>query len=113
MDWEHEALAERILELARSESQPRTRDVAAAGALRAVLTSMTEYSRLLKPGRSLHALADRSALVCDSFSEVAARGQPGMQYLLSVLRYESGRLARMHWTAHCSTSHLIQADDLP
>jgi hypothetical protein len=30
-----------------------------------------------------------------------------------VLRYESGRLARMHWTAHCSTSHLIQADDLP
>jgi hypothetical protein len=34
-------------------------------------------------------------------------------FFLHVLRYESGRLARMHWTAHCSTSHLIQADDLP
>jgi hypothetical protein len=34
-------------------------------------------------------------------------------YPLSVLRYESGRLARMHWTAYCSTSDLIQADDLP
>lgn len=34
-------------------------------------------------------------------------------YFLYLLRYESGRLARMHWTTHCSTSHLIQADDLP
>jgi hypothetical protein len=34
-------------------------------------------------------------------------------FFLQVLRYESGRLARMHWTVHCSTSHLIQADDLP
>jgi hypothetical protein len=48
----------------------------------------------------------------DSFAEGAARSERAMQCLLAVLRYESGQLDRMHWTARCSTSPLIQADDL-
>jgi hypothetical protein len=84
------------------------------GALRAVLASPTEDGRLLELGRGLYASADHSAAsVYVSFAEVAARSERGMQCPLSVLRYELGRLAGMHWTAHCSTSHLIQADDLP
>ncbi|MBQ5949916.1 type IV toxin-antitoxin system AbiEi family antitoxin domain-containing protein [Massilia sp. ST3] len=53
--------AGRILELARSKGILRTRDVDSAGASRALLASLTAEGRLLKLGRGLYTLPDRSA----------------------------------------------------
>lgn len=78
---------ERILELARSKGILRTRDVDSAGASRALLASLTAEGRLLKLGRGLHALPDRSASEYDSFAEVAARSPSGVLCLLSALRF--------------------------
>jgi hypothetical protein len=84
-----------------------------AGALRALLASPTENGWLLRLGRGLFAFADHLALVYDGFAPVRWAKGTWHAMLLSVLRYESGRLVRMHWTTHCSTSHLIQAEGLP
>ena len=78
---------ERILELARSKGILRTRDVDNAGASRALLAALTAQGRLLKLGRGLHVLPDRSASEYDSFAEVAARSPSGVLCLLSALRF--------------------------
>jgi len=78
---------ERILELARSKGILRTRDVDSAGASRALLASLTAEGRLLKLGRGLHTLPDRSASEYDSFAEVATRSPSGVLCLLSALRF--------------------------
>ncbi|TXG01509.1 type IV toxin-antitoxin system AbiEi family antitoxin domain-containing protein [Massilia arenae] len=78
---------ERILELARSKGILRTRDVDSAGASRALLASLTAEGRLLKLGRGLHTLPDRSASEYDSFAEVATRSPGGVLCLLSALRF--------------------------
>ena len=78
---------ERILELARSKGILRTRDVDNVGASRALLAALTAQGRLLKLGRGLHVLPDRSASEYDSFAEVAARSPSGVLCLLSALRF--------------------------
>lgn len=79
--------ADRILELARSKGILRTRDVDSAGASRALLASLTEKGRLIKLGRGLYALPDRSASEYESFAEVATRSESGVLCLLSALRF--------------------------
>lgn len=65
----------------------RTHDVGSAGASRALLASLTAEGRLLKLGRGLHALPDRSASEYDSFAEVATRSPGGVLCLLFALRF--------------------------
>ncbi|MCA1248368.1 type IV toxin-antitoxin system AbiEi family antitoxin domain-containing protein [Massilia sp. MS-15] len=79
--------AERILELARSKGILRTRDVDSAGASRALLASLTDEGRLLKLGRGLYTLPDRSASEYESFAEVTTRSASGVLCLLSALRF--------------------------
>jgi len=79
--------AERILELARSKGILRTRDVDSAGASRALLASLTDEGRLLKLGRGLYTLPDRSASEHESFAEVTTRSGSGVLCLLSALRF--------------------------
>jgi predicted transcriptional regulator of viral defense system len=76
-----------ILELARSKGILRTRDVDIAGASRALLASLTDEGRLLKLGRGLYTLPDRSASEYESFAEVATRSESGVLCLLSALRF--------------------------
>lgn len=77
--------AERILELARSKGILRTRDVDSAGASRALLASLTDEGRLLKLGRGLYTLPDRSVSEYESFAEVTKRSGSGVLCLLSAL----------------------------
>lgn len=79
--------ADQILELARSKGILRTRDVDSEGAPRALLASLTNEGRLLKLGRGLYALPDRSASEYESFAEVAIRSESGVLCLLSALRF--------------------------
>ena len=65
----------------------RTRDVDSAGASHALLASLTDEGRLLKLGRGLYALPDRSASEYDSFAEVTTRSQSGVLCLLSALHF--------------------------
>jgi hypothetical protein len=83
--------ADIILELVRSKGVLRTRDVDSASVSRALLASLTDKGKVLKLGCSLYVLPDRAA-------------SQGLQPC---------RRARIQSTAHCSTSLLIQADDLP
>jgi len=79
--------AEQILELARYKGILRTRDVDNAGASRALLASLTNDGRLLKLGRGLYTLPDRSASEYESFAEVTTRSESGVLCLLSALRF--------------------------
>jgi len=65
----------------------RTRDVDSAGASRALLASLTDEGRLLKLGRGLYTLPDRTASEYESFAEVATRNASGVLCLLSALRF--------------------------
>jgi len=65
----------------------RTRDVDSAGASRALLASLTDEGRLLKLGRGLYTLPDRSASEHESFAEVTTRSGSGVLCLLSALRF--------------------------
>lgn len=79
--------ADLILDLAKSNGLLRSRDVAAVGASRAALASLTDQGRLLKVGRGLYVLPGQQGTEHDTFVEVSARNNHGVICLLSALRF--------------------------
>lgn len=82
-----------------------------AGVLRALLASRTERCPLLAlVAVCLPVLLTEQLSIGD---QVVGKSERGLRRPLPVLRYESGRLVQMHWTAHRSILDLIQSDDVP
>ncbi|PWF49322.1 type IV toxin-antitoxin system AbiEi family antitoxin domain-containing protein [Massilia glaciei] len=79
--------ADVILTLARLNGLLRTRDVDSAGAPRAVLARLTQDGRLVRVGRGLYALPDRTPSEHDSVAEVSAKSSTGVICLISALRF--------------------------
>lgn len=107
--------ADLILELARAKGVLRTRDLDSAGASRALLASLTDESKLLKLGRGLYALPDRTAFAYDSFAEVAARSEHGVLCLLSALRFHDLTTQQSSdvWLAIPHKAHALRFDYPP
>jgi len=107
--------ADLILMLARSNGLLRTRDVDSAGAPRAALARLTHDGRLVKLGRGLYALPDRTGSEHDSLAEVFAKSATGVICLISALRFHELTTQQSSdiWLAIPHKAHAPQMDYPP
>ena len=107
--------SELILSLARTNGLLRTRDVDHAGVPRAILAGLAQDGRLVKIGRGLYCLPDRTGSEHDTVAEVAARSKIGVLCLVSALRFHE--LTTQHsseiWLAIPHKAHAPRFDYPP